>query len=191
MAWNSGRGFLKNLIIVIFVLVGLAGIIAGVWYFTNGFGGRVSAFGVKYGDNTYFTPTNGITIASGAEFELVNPLGGEYELTIIASSEKTDFGLKVGAEPYRWRDMNGKDFTDGFTVTKTETGFKLEYGSFADILSAVLGHSIELTETVSGDLFKLNITGYGCTLQLGFGIGEVTGNKFVEGVSFDKNHIVF
>lgn len=168
---------MKTLVVLILILALLACIFCGVWYFTDGFGGNLAAFGVKYGENTYFTPQSGLAVGSGAKFEIVNPAGKDYKVRITSIGD-TNFKFTIGKEPYQWSDMLGWDFTKGFTVTKSASAFTLEYESLAEIIGKVAGQEVTLTDTVSGDLFMLEVTANGSSLRLGFGLFSMTANTY-------------
>lgn len=191
MAKNkNGGNVLKGIAIFIAVVVVIAGIVFASWYFSGGFGGKLSVVGVRFGDQTYHTPKNGLTIESGEEIGVNNPFGGEYDIKITANA-KNNFKFYAGDDPYEWQDFNGEDLTHCFKITRTEAGFTLGYTDFYTLAEGIFGDTVQTAEEASGDIFTLEITANKCTLKFGFGIGTIAANLAAKGFSLNAHEYDF
>lgn len=109
-------------------------------------------------------------LRSGTEIAVSDKFGAEYTVTMTAHNA-VDFAFTLGAEPYTWKNVAGDDFTAGFTVTRTQTGFNIAYGSPAEIISAVKGNTCTIADgAVQGaaELFTMTIAGNGHAIGLNF-----------------------
>lgn len=177
---------LKGILIGIGILVLLAGIVFAAWYFSGGFGGKLSATSVRFGEKRYFTPKSGLTIQAGEEIGVRNPFGGEYEVKIVANA-KNNFKFYAGADSYEWQELNGEDITHCFAINRTESGFTLGYKDFYTIAEAIFGETVESAEEVSGDIFTLEITANKCTVKYGFGIGTIAANLTAKSLTLNAH----
>lgn len=139
---------------------------------TDGFGKDTVYVG--YAGKIYTQTTEGLVVMPGAEFIVQKSDDSEAEYTVkIEATSGTDFEFKIGVETFRWKDLAGNDYTDGFKITRTDNGFKL---SFEDTLSAILtkvqGESASIASGAytGGDIFTLIITSGNQVIRLGFGI---------------------
>lgn len=203
MAKNGGRKFF--LIVLILVMLGaLAGGIYAAWYYTDGFTkfpwqkedpenpGKdpgtitgnyyIELDGMKYGDGGVTGLSSGTTYAVGADF------GTDYTVTMTARAAAEDFGFTLGAEPYKWSNVVGDDFTAGFAITRAATGFTVEYGALDEIIAGAKGNTVTLEDGVAdkvSDKFVMTVTagnGYSIT---------VTFYTMLESVTVDHDHIIF
>lgn len=151
-------------VLVILLVAALAALGVGAAYeFTDGFGTKtLNVFVVKCGEHTYTKNIGGLVVQPGMEFT-VEKLAGEtdYAVTIRAKgTEGNNFGFRLGAESgYHWKDQDGRDYTEGFTITRTETSFTLDFGTLTEIIAKAKGTDATLTnEASAGDLFTLVVT---------------------------------
>lgn len=181
------RIFVAVLIVVLVAILGFAGF--GIAYFvTDGFGGKVPTAIVMIEDKIYTDSADGAEIYPGDEIRVQSLTGAtEYVVKIEATAESGDFSFTVGAEPYTWHDLAGRDMTKGFMLEKTDTGFTVKYDSLSAIVGAVLGADIEIAEgaDLTGDLFVLVITIDETEYRIGFGIGLP-----VTDIAVNPDHIV-
>ncbi len=180
----------KGILIGIGVLVLLGGILFAAWYFSGGFGGKLSVTGVRFGDKTCYTPKNGFSIQAGEEIGVRNSFGGAYEIKIIANA-KNNFKFYAGNDPYEWQDINGEDITHCFAINRTESGFTLGYDNFYKIAEGIFGETVEVAEEVQGDIFTLEITANKCTVKYGFGIGTIAANLTAKGLTLNAHDYDF
>ena len=151
---NGGMGNGKRAALIVLVVILIAALLGGgiyaAWRFTDGFktfpwqtqqpeedaGNNsgtnpgvitgnyyVESDGMKYGDGGVMRLASGSAFAVGAGF------GGGYSVKFTARKIASDFSFTLGAEPYQWNNVAGDDFTEGFTITKTGTGFTVEFGT--------------------------------------------------------------
>ncbi len=182
---------LKGILIGIGILVLLAGIVFAAWYFSGGFGGKLSATSVRFGEKRYFTPKSGLTIQVGEEIGVRNPFGGEYTVKVTANAAKNDFKFYAGADSYQWSEVHGEDITHCFAINRTESGFTLGYKDFYTIAEGIYGETVETAEEVSGDIFMLEITANKCTVKYGFGIGTIAANLTAKGLTLNAHDYDF
>ena len=169
-----GKRGLKVFFIIVIVLVLATAGVGAAYYFTDGFGTKRPDFLIRSGGETYTKNTEGVKLNTGKEFEVQDFTGnGDYTVTIAAKgTAENDFEFQIGEETgYRWKDQNGKDYTDGFQISKTETGFKVEYIDLTQIITTVKGTtSAVLSESAGGDLFALTVKSGSGELTLGFNL---------------------
>lgn len=149
------------------------GIITGNYYIEIG--------GKQYGEG-------GIApLSSGAEVTVSEAFGKDYTVKMTANGAK-EFDFTLGAEPYTWHNVAGDDFTAGFTIARTDTGFTISYGDLVDIISKVKGNAVTIDEetliTVA-DKFTMTITAQnGKAISINF----IT---VVNGVFIENDNIIF
>lgn len=187
---RSGKRGLKVFFIIVLVLVLAAAGVGAAYYFTDGFGTKRPDFLIRSGGETYTKNTEGVKLNTGKVFEVQDLTGnGDYTVTIAAKgTAENDFEFRLGEESgYRWKDQNGKDYTEGFQISKTETGFKVEYIDLTQIITTVKGTtSAVLSESAGGDLFALTVKSGSNELTLGFRLYYV-----VDGIEVDPPEIIF
>ena len=150
------------------------GVISGDYY--------VELDGVKYGDN-------GVArLASGSVFTVGAGFGSGYSVKLTARKAASDISFTLGAEPYKWSNVAGDDFTEGFTITKTGTGFTVEFGTLAEIISAVKGNDVTIPEGENAtvpDKFTMAVTAAnGQGIALNFTMSALD-------IGMDPDHIIF
>lgn len=187
---RSGKRGLKVFFIIVLVLVLAAAGVGAAYYFTDGFGTKRPDFLIRSGGETYTKNTEGVKLNTGKVFEVQDLTGsGDYTVTIAAKgTAENDFEFQIGEETgYRWKDQNGKDYTEGFQISKTETGFKVEYIDLTQIITTVKGTtSAVLSESAGGDLFALTVKSGSNEFTLGFRLYYV-----VDGIEVDPPEIIF
>lgn len=183
---NGGMSTGKRIAMIVLVVILIAALLGGgiyaAWRFTDGFKtfpwqtqqpeedtGKdsgtnpgvitgnyyIESDGMKYGDG-------GVArLISGSDFTVGAGFGSGYSVKFTARKIASDFSFTLGAEPYTWNNVAGDDFTDGFTITKTGTGFTVEFGTLAGIISAVKGNEVTISEgekTSVPDKFTMEVT---------------------------------
>lgn len=134
---NVRRIFLGILIFILALCLIALGIFCG-YYFTNGFGGALPTFLVEY-DGQKFYGDGEIELQNGAEFKIGSLFREEYAVMFTAIETEEDFEFELGGEACKWSELKGQDLTPGFAVTSTLSGFKVEYGSFTDVITRATG----------------------------------------------------
>lgn len=210
---NGGMSNGKRIALIVLVVILIAALLGGgiyaAWHFTDGFktfpwqtqqpeedAGNdsgtnpgvitgnyyVESDGMKYGDGGV------MRLASGSAFTVGAGFGGGYSVKFTARKIASDFSFTLGAEPYQWNNVAGDDFTEGFTITKTGTGFTVEFGTLAEIVSAVKGNAVTIPEgqRVSvPDKFTMAVTAAnGRGISLNFTLSAL-------GVELDPDGIIF
>lgn len=174
------------LAIVAVIVIGFAGF--GIAYLaTDGFGGSIRTIVVTTGDSVYTDDAVGLTMVSGTQFRVRSMTSDDaYAVKIEARAGEEDFAFTVGQEPYRWRDVDGKDMTRGFDIRQTEDGFEVRYQSLQSVIERAFGTDAEIAGTVpAGDLFVLVVAVGQSELRIGFHI-----DLSVTDVELDPDHIV-
>ena len=210
---NGGMSNGKRAALIVLVVILIAALLGGgiyaAWHFTDGFktfpwqtqqpeedAGNdsgtnpgvitgnyyVESDGMKYGDGGV------MRLASGSAFTVGAGFGGGYSVKFTARKIASDFSFTLGAEPYTWNNVAGDDFTEGFTITKTGTGFTVEFGTLAEIVSAVKGNAVTIPEgqRVSvPDKFTMEVTAAnGQGISLNFTLSAL-------GIEMDPDSIIF
>ena len=168
---NGGTSNGKRIALIVLVVILIAALLGGgiyaAWHFTDGFKtfpwqtqqpeeetGNNSGTNPGMITGNYYIETDGMKygdggvarLASGSAFTVGAGFGGGYSVKFTARKIASDFSFTLGAEPYQWNNVAGDDFTEGFTVTKTGTGFTVEFGTLAEIVSAVKGNAVTIPE---------------------------------------------
>lgn len=150
------------------------GVITGNYYVESG--------GMKYGDGGV------MRLASGSAFTVGAGFGGGYSVKFTARKIASDFSFTLGAEPYQWNNVAGDDFTEGFTITKTGTGFTVEFGTLREIVSAVKGNAVTIHDGQNAsvpDKFTMAVTAAnGQGISLNFTLSAL-------GIEMDPDGIIF
>ena len=168
---NGGMSNGKRAALIVLVVILIAALLGGgiyaAWHFTDGFktfpwqtqqpeedAGKDSGTNPGVITGNYYIETDGMKygdggvmrLASGSAFTVGAGFGGGYSVKFTARKITSDFSFTLGAEPYQWNNVAVDDFTEGFTVTKTGTGFTVEFGTLAEIVSAVKGNAVTIPE---------------------------------------------
>lgn len=173
-----------SLILVLLIAAGIAGGVA--WFLIKQ--RKASAITVAFDGATYTQDAEGLFIYPETEIKVTSKSGdGGYTVKITATSEWKDFDYIVGAEPYKWSNMDGADFTEQFKMKKTQEGFILSYESVQAVIAGYYSHTVHFPEEFdySGSLFKMEIKSGTSKLTLAFGLGVTA-----TGIEFDKTQIV-
>ena len=210
---NGGMSTGKRIAMIVLVVILIAALLGGgiyaAWRFTDGFKtfpwqtqqpeedtGKdsgtnpgvitgnyyIESDGMKYGDG-------GVArLISGSDFTVGAGFGSGYSVKFTARKIASDFSFTLGAEPYTWNNVAGDDFTDGFTITKTGTGFTVEFGTLREIVSAVKGNEVTISEgekTSVPDKFTMTVTAAnGQGISLNFTLSAL-------GIEMDPDSIIF
>lgn len=189
-AERSGKGtqIVKLILLIILVAAILAGGSFGIWYLlTHGNEIKSTAMIVTHNGTAYTRSANGLVLTTNDEFKVVTTSeDASYSVRIYAKATENDFTFKLGEEPYKWSNMDGRDFTSGFTINPTEGGFTVSFTTIGEIISAVQGADITLTGEAEGELFTLVITSGDAEISLGFSLYVA-----VTGIGFDTDRVVF
>ena len=136
--------------------------------------------GTKFGNGGVAYLENGSTYTVSEKF------GSEYTVKFTAYGAR-DFSFTLGAEPYAWKNINGDDFTAGFTVNRTETGFSVSFGTLEEIIQTVKGNTATLAAGASpavGEKFTMTVSSGSRSVAMNF----ITR---VDGVDLDDSDIIF
>ena len=150
------------------------GVITGNYY--------IESDGTQYGNNGVARLISGSTFTVGAGF------GSDYSVTMTARSIADDFDFTLGAEPYKWSNVVGDDFTAGFTITKGAAGFTVEFGTLEDIIAAVKGNAVTIADeqiTAVGNKFVMTVTAANGTAI------SVTFTNSAQSIVIDPDHVIF
>jgi hypothetical protein len=127
---------------------------------------------LKDGDTIGYLDQNATFEVQGAD---------DYTITIKARYvEDRDFSFSYLSEPYTWKDMNGRDMTNGFNVERTSDNVIISYPSIAEILSNYLGDTVTMKDGVNADFSMIfnhgnDTTTIYFTLFIGeFGLSETS-----------------
>ena len=159
------------LLILVFIALGLF----LVYYFTEGFGGDFPTFAIEQDGKRYYRSTDEMALSSGSEFRIRTIFGGECSVRFEAASvsEEQDFGFKVNGEARTWSSLAGSDLTGGITLTETENGYKVEYGTLSEVVSSALGAEITELQETKGKLITMIVTYGKGELRLGCVVGTI------------------
>lgn len=168
--------------IIAFATYGIVKIAHGEFYGMN------TTYVVTIDGKTYTKDTDGLIIPSGAEIEIESlkaKSGGEYTVKITATAAALKFDFKVGQESYKWSNVDGWDFTVGFTLKATDNGFTISYGGLTDLIGEVMGRKVTMEhDSLLGDMFIMTISDGDKEMHLGFGLSFPVG-----GVELNPDHI--
>lgn len=116
-----------------------------------------------------------MALSSGSEFRIRTIFGGECSVRFEAASvsEEQDFGFKVNGEARTWSSLAGSDLTGGITLTETENGYKVEYGTLSEVVSSALGAEITELQETKGKLITMIVTYGKGELRLGCVVGTI------------------
>ena len=185
---------------VILVLLLLAGIVAVIYRFTNGFNEDFKTFYVEYDGKQILTSDSELILEPGETnrfdvkytFDTGQSEVKDYSVEIVPNVEK-DFEYTVNGEPYLF--SRAGDLSAAFSLNKQESYFELtlqEDMTLQSILEAVYpGQQVEVPENASGGNpfpYALIVSSYNgnVSYHIAFNLGaEVTG------ITIDPPSIVF
>lgn len=185
---------------VILVLLLLAGIVAVIYRFTNGFNEDFKTFYVEYGGEQILTTESEMHLVSGNThrfdvkytFDTENAEPKGYNVKVVPNAQR-DFDFMVDGERYLYSKQG--DMTAAFGLKKSDTyfelvipeGFSLEYA----LQSCYPGKEVVVPEEVADANscpYMLVISSYNDSVvyHIALSVGaEVTG------VTLDPDHIIF
>lgn len=190
---KRSTSLISVLILILLVVVA----IGAISKLTNGFSSDIKNFVIKRNGETIYNDVSGLEMR-GTEKYSVERLGGsvaDYEVKIYAyGTEETDFTFRKGEEDgYSWLKnvvnvKGGTDFTEYFSVKKTDEGFTVTYTSLQEIVDA-WSKETKITipdERPKGDNFVLTVTSGNSVINLKFSI-----SRRVREIVLNTNNIVF
>lgn len=186
--------------VILAVVIVLIGAIGGIGYLTNWFTSDVKTFMVEMDGRRIVRDCTGLTIESGASFEIKNISdGADYDVKIYASGTETnDFSFYLGKEKTSWQEIKNDDFTSAFDIEKSKSGFVLSYESIRGILKkryVGFGIYVETKPEDLNNLFLMIITSGDSKISLGFTLSdfEVSSGPLPLDytITFDENSHVF
>ena len=185
---------------IILVLLLLAGLVAIIYKFTNGFNEDFKTFYVEYGGEQILTTESEMHLTSGNThrfevkytFDTENAEPKDYNVKIVPNAQR-DFDFTVDGERYLYSKQG--DMTAAFGLKKSDTYFELvipEYFSLEYALqSCYPGKEVVVPEEAAGANacpYMLVISSYNDSVvyHIALSVGaEVTG------VELDPDHIIF
>ena len=185
---------------IILVLLLLAGLVAIIYRFTNGFNEDFKTFYVEYGGEQILTTESEMHLVSGNThrfdvkytFDTENAEPKGYNVKVVPNAQR-DFDFMVDGERYLYSKQG--DMTAAFGLKKSDTyfelvipeGFSLEYA----LQSCYPGKEVVVPEEVADANscpYMLVISSYNDSVvyHIALSVGaEVTG------VTLDPDHIIF
>lgn len=185
---------------IILVLLLLAGLVAIIYRFTNGFNEDFKTFYVEYGGEQILTTESEMHLVSGNThrfdvkytFDLENAEPKGYNVKIVPNAER-DFDFTVEGERYLYSKQG--DMTAAFGLKKSDAYFELtipEDFSLEYVLQSCYPDKevIVPEEADTGNLqpYMLVISSYNDSVV--YHIALSVGAE-VMGVTLDPNHIIF
>ena len=168
---------IKIILLVLAVVIILAAAVFGVYYLSNGFGGRYATFATTINGKLMLS-SGSVNLPRGSEIKIFS--FSDYSLKVTAAEPEQDFELNIGGEPCYYSELAGEDMTAGFTFSEADGAITVDYGSLNEILSAALGEEVTASEEADGELFTLVITSGKSELDLSFALSDGAYNITVE-----------
>lgn len=170
-----------NIIIVVVSVVVIGAAVALAGYFTDWFGlNKQTILSLSINGKNIENGTSGLTLFRGSEIIITSDT--DYTITIKAhATESNDFTFTVGDEPYTWKDLDGRDMSEAFTITDNV----IMFGSIDSIISSVIsGYSVYVFDEFRKpeDIFELIVQSEKMSLSVLFTITNMI---------LDPDHIVF
>lgn len=109
-------------------------------------------------------------LESGSVFTVSEKFGTDYTVKMTARAG-SDFSFTLGAEPYKWSNVKGDDFTAGFSIARSEAGFTVTFGTLEEIISKVKGNAVIIQEAINpaiGEKFTMTVSGNNHAVTLNF-----------------------
>lgn len=163
-------------------IVLLAIIFFATYFISGGFGGSYATFLVRLNGDIILS-SRSVSLPSGSTVKIYS--FSDYSLSVYAA-EDSDFVFIAEDEEYTFSDYAGEDMTAGFEITEDEDGtITISYGTLSEILSAVFGAEVTVTEEIEGEIFELVIESGNSSLRLSFAVDNVYD------ITIDPDRIVF
>ena len=185
---------------VILVLLLLAGLVAVVYRFTNGFNEDFKTFYVEHNGNQILTTDTQMSLEAGEvyrfdvkyTFDTENAQPKDYNVKVVPNIER-DFDYTVDGERYLYSKIS--DLTGAFGLSKEDTYFEITIPEDMSIQKALEscypGQSVVVPESAAADNpypYALIVSSYNESvvyhIYLSIGVN-------VTGVSLDQTEIVF
>ena len=184
------RSTIVTIIVVLLLLALAAGIIVGiVQVFGNDDG---ETFGITVNGKRYERDAGGLILDKTTTVAVT---ADEYEISLRTQAVEEDFIFHVGDEEYTWSDTVYHDFTPGFGLYVDGNTFTLTYTDLAGILSAALSYDVNDIYVpdvpTDEDLFVLSISSGESEVCISFTLADLGGNANADGVTLDRDHIIF
>lgn len=185
---------------IVLVLLLLAGIVAVIYRFTNGFNEEFKTFYVEHDGEQILSADSKMSFKAGETyrfdvkytFDTDKSETKDYSVTIIPNAEK-DFEYTVDGEPYLYSKAG--DLSAAFGLRKHDMYFEIvtaeDTGLTGVLKSKYSGQTVEIPENAASENpypFKLVISSYNesVTYNIRFNVGvDVTG------VTLDPSEIIF
>ncbi len=185
---------------VILVLALLAGIVAVIYRFTNGFNEDFKTFYVEYDGEQILTADSQMYLVSGNThrfevrytFDMGNAEPKDYSVKVVPNAER-DFDFTVDGERYLYSKEN--DLTSAFGLNKQDTYFELvlpeDFTLQYALQSCYPGKEVVVPEEAEQGnpyLYTLVISSYNKSVvyRIDLSVGEE-----VTGVTLDPEQIIF
>ncbi len=170
-----------NIVIVVVSVIAIGAVVVLVGYFTDWFGlNKQTTLSLSINGKNIENGTSGLTLSRGSEIIITSDT--DYTITIKAyATDNNDFAFSVGDEPYTWKDLDGRDMSEAFTITDNV----IMFGSIESIISSVLsGYSVYVFNELRKpeDIFELIVKSEKMSLSVLFTITNMI---------LDPDHIVF
>ena len=187
---NSPRFNIILYIVIALVAIAIVGVIIAL---TNG--GSVQSFYVTIDDKNIMEADYDYILKQGESknvkmnFLSIDEDNGDYTVTIVPTlNAENDFDFTADGTVYSFQQM--PDYTDGFTIKKTDEGFSISpKGNLESIIEASVGADVEELNAKSYDnMFTMIISSADekSNIYIQFSIYEP-----VTDVSLDKEGITF
>ena len=185
---------------IILVLLLLAGLVAIIYRFTNGFNEDFKTFYVEYGGEQILTTESEMHLVSGSThrfevkytFDTENTEPKGYNVKVVPNAQR-DFDFTVDGERYLYSKQG--DMTAAFGLKKSDAYFELvipeDFSLEYALQSCYPGKEVVVPEEVAGANaypYMLVISSYNDSVvyHIALSVGaEVTG------VTLDPDHIIF
>ncbi len=168
------RGAVKSVLCIILLLILIVGTLFGAVIFSGGFYGAIPLYSISYNDTKFYGESTSLGYIPSGAFFAVNAPFEDYEVKILAQS--ADVNFIRGEEPWQWNLVDGCDFTDGFSIEKTDTGFIVKYDNITDVLGKVMGDKIIIQLDDAHEMFELVISDGNYTYRFPISIDYVPVN---------------
>ena len=185
---------------VILVLLLLAGIVAVIYRFTNGFNEDFKTFYVEYDGEQILTANSELALKSGEThrfdvkytFDTENSEPKDYIVKVIPNAQR-DFDFTVDGERYLYSKEN--DMTAAFGLNKQDTYFELvipeDFSLQYALQSCYPGQEVIVPEEAEdGNAYPYTLVVSSYNESVVYRINLSVGAE-VTGVTLDPEHIVF
>lgn len=182
---SAGANAIKVILLIFVVVVILAAAVFGIYYLSNGFGGRYATFAASV-NGDIILKSGSIDLPRGSTVKVAS--FSDYSFEVRAAQPEQDFELNVDGERLNFSDLAGEDMTAGFTFTEEDGAITVDYGSLDDILTAALGKEVVVATSGEDALFTLVITSGSSSIGLDFHLSSFDSEYTI---IIDPDHVIF